>query len=172
MAYESQGGTWREMITKETFVKALQLIQEQQEINAPTLLAGRNIGHFYAMFHDLLNNVADYYESKGRTIAPCKIKILESQGFLIIEVSNTIEKDDENYILNKINEFEVSRAKVLLGHQTRMEGNTGFYKINNVVNYFLLDKGNSYEMKLSESAFKTRITINMNSVRYEENFAN
>lgn len=33
MAYESQGGTWREMITKETFVKALQLIQEQQEIN-------------------------------------------------------------------------------------------------------------------------------------------
>ena len=29
----SQGGTWREMITKETFVKALQLIQEQQEIN-------------------------------------------------------------------------------------------------------------------------------------------
>lgn len=147
-------------------------IQEQREINAPTLLAGRNIGHFYAMFHDLLNNVADYYESKGRTIAPCNIKILESQGFLIIEVSNTIEKEDENYILNKINEFEVSRAKVLLGHQTRMEGNTGFYKINNVVNYFLLDKGNSYEMKLSEGAFKTRITINMNSVRYEENFAN
>lgn len=30
---KSQGGTWREMITKETFVKALQLIQEQQEIN-------------------------------------------------------------------------------------------------------------------------------------------
>lgn len=147
-------------------------IQEQCEINAPTLLAGRNIGHFYAMFHDILNNVSDYYEGKGWTIAPCKIQIAESQGFLKIDVSNTIEKEDENYILNKIDEFKVSRAKVLLGHQTRMEGNTGFYKINNVVNYFLLDNGNSYDMELSNDIFITRITINMCNIRYEEDSTN
>ena len=147
-------------------------IQDEREIYAPTLFAGRNIGHFYAMFHDILNNVADYYEGKGKTIAPCKIRILEFHGFLKIIVSNTIEQEDENYILNKINEFEVSRAKVLLGHQTRMEGNTGFYKINNVVNYFLMDKGNSYEMELSGGMFETRININLNSVRYEEDSTN
>ena len=147
-------------------------IQDTREINAPTLFAGRNIGHFYAMFHDILNNVVDYYEGKGRTIAPCVIQISESHGFLQIKVSNTIEKEDENEILDKINEFKVSRAKVLMGHQTRMEGNTGFYKINNVVNYFLLDNGNSYEMELSNGIFETQITINMHNIRYEEDSAN
>lgn len=147
-------------------------IQDTREINAPTLFAGRNIGHFYAMFHDILNNVVDYYEGKGRTIAPCEIQISESHGFLQIKVSNTIEKEDENEILDKINEFKVSRAKVLMGHQTRMEGNTGFYKINNVVNYFLLDNGNSYEMELSNGIFETQITINMHNIRYEEDSAN
>lgn len=147
-------------------------ILDEREINSPTLYAGKNIGHFYAMFHDILNNVVDYYEGKGRTVAPCKIQISESLGFLEIRVSNPVEKEDENYILDRINEFEVSRAKVLMGHQTRMEGNTGFYKINNVVNYFLLDDGNSYEMELSDGIFETSITINMNGIRYEKDTAN
>lgn len=147
-------------------------IQDESKINAPALYAGRNIGHFYAMFHDILSNVADYYEGKGRPIAPCKIQILESHGFLEIKVSNTIEKEDENSIIKKINEFKVSRAKALLGHQTRMEGNTGFFKINNVVNYFLSENGNSYEIDLIDGMFETLITINLNGVRYEENSDN
>ena len=58
MAYESQGGTWREMITKETFVKALQLIQEQQEINHQFAKALDLVGDGHYVFG--VNDKYDY----------------------------------------------------------------------------------------------------------------
>ena len=121
------------------------------------------------MFHDILNNIVDYYEGKGLQTAPCEMNIWEESGYLKMVFTNVVQKDDVDYIRGKINEFEVTRAKVLLGHQNRMEGNTGFYKINNVVKYFLQDEGNSYEMSLNDDVFETRITINLKNIRYEEN---
>lgn len=146
-------------------------VKEDLTITSTTKIAGKNIGHFYAMFHDILNNVVDYYEGKGEHIAPCKVNIWEESGYLKMEFSNEIQNDDIDYIRSKINEFKVTRAKVLMGHQTRIEGNTGFYKINNVVNYFLLDNGNSYEMDMNQNVFENKITININNIRYEENIA-
>lgn len=144
-------------------------INEELNITSNTKISGRTIGHFYAMFHDILNNIVDYYEGKGCQTAPCKVSIWEEYGFLKMLFTNKVQKEDHDYIQGKIDEFEVARTKVLMGHQTRIEGNTGFYKINNVVNYFLLDNGNSYNMKLNDDIFETKITINLNNIKYEEN---
>lgn len=144
-------------------------LNEKRHITSDTKVAGRTIGHFYAMFHDILNNIVDYYEGKGLQTAPCEMNIWEESGYLKMVFTNVVQKDDVDYIRGKINEFEVTRAKVLLGHQNRMEGNTGFYKINNVVKYFLQDEENSYDMSLKDDVFETRITINLKNIRYEEN---
>lgn len=146
-------------------------IKEELTITSNTKIAGKTIGHFYAMFHDILNNIVDYYESKGLNKAPCKVNINEEHGCLKLLFTNVVKQEDCDIIQGKINEFEIARAKVLMGHQTRIEGNTGFYKINNVVNYFLIDNGNSYEMELKEDMFITKIVINLNNIRYEENIA-
>lgn len=142
-------------------------VDAELNITSDSKISGRTIGHFYTMFHDILNNIVDYYEGIGQQDAPCKITIREENDFLEMLFSNKVQNKDREYIQGKINEFEHARTKILSGHQNRLEGNTGFYKINNAVNYFLVDKGNSYNMELNDDVFTTKITINLNNIKYE-----
>lgn len=147
-------------------------IKPAYNITTHTKIAGKYIGHFYAMFHDLLNNINDYYLSKKSNSSPCSILITESEGFLNIHFENHVNEEDYGIINDSINKFLVQRVQSQLGSKMRLEGNTGFSKINNIVAYFLADDGNSYTPALSGDNFVTDIKINLNNIRHEENTTN
>lgn len=147
-------------------------IVPQYDIHSTTKFDGKNIGHFYAMFHDLLNNINEYYESDHQKESPCWISIYEENGYLIMQFTNHLKEKDVDKSREYINRFYVTKTKSTIDKKNRLEGNTGFFKINNVVNYFMADEGNSFDMKVKDCEFITDIKINLRNIRYVENSIN
>ncbi|MBR3521290.1 MAG: hypothetical protein IKN75_02020 [Prevotella sp.] len=143
-------------------------IRPQIDNTSQTKFDGKNIGHFYAMFHDLLNNINEYYESNHQKESPCWISISEKDGLLVVQLTNHLQEKDIDKAQESINKFYVAKTKSGIVKKTRMEGNTGFFKINNVVNYFLACERNAFEMRVKDSEFITDIIINMENIRYVE----
>ena len=123
-----------------------------------TSFAGKFFNYIYDIFHDLLNNVLNYQKEKGKTI-DCKIRVFEEGNMINITISNWIDAEDKEGILQKIEKHKNTGDGYSL-ERVAKEENTGILKIYNIVTNILHSVGNSYTNQVNEDSFCATITLN------------
>ena len=123
-----------------------------------TSFAGRYFNYIYDIFHDLLNNVLNYQKEKGKTI-DCKIRVFEEGDMINITISNWIDAEDKDSIMQKIEKHKNTGDGYSL-ERVAKEENTGILKIYNIVTNILHSVGNSYTNQVNEDSFCATITLN------------
>lgn len=129
-----------------------------------TSFAGRYFNYIYDIFHDLLNNVLNYQKKKGKMV-DCKISVFEDGNLVNITISNWIDADDRENILQKIEKHKnIGEGNSL--ERVAKEENTGILKIYNIVANILHSVGNSYTNQVNEDSFCATIILNKKYLMY------
>lgn len=138
-------------------------IEADPEIHAENVYNGKYLSRFNDLFHNLLNNVLDYNKGKNRN-GKCRIFILEENDWLTINVSNDIDPEDTQKVLEDttINKQEID-SKLSSG-KSRGEGHSGIVKIYNIVHNVFRHPDNSYGYLLDNGCLTAEIKINISNL--------
>lgn len=128
--------------------------QSQSEIK------GRYFSTLYDMFHDILNNVL-YYEKEKSIGGFCRIDIMEINDYLNIRVSNPIDPNDEEKLIEKAKEINDNLDTLFRGGRSRTEGNSGCIKIFNAVHNHLGTRSNDYINSVENGEFIVKISLEL-----------
>lgn len=130
------------------------------ECNSVSVFKGKYFSTLYDMFHDILTNVL-YYERDHDVKKTCTIKIEEKDEYLLIQVSNPIEKCEEESINDKTQKINQNLDQLLRGGKSRAEGSSGCTKIFNAVHNHLGAKNNSYINRIKDGLFIVDINLEL-----------
>ena len=95
----------------------------------------------------------------------CKISVFEDGNLVNITISNWIDADDRENILQKIEKHKnIGEGNSL--ERVAKEENTGILKIYNIVANILHSVGNSYTNQVNEDSFCATIILNKKYLMY------
>lgn len=119
---------------------------------------------FYDLFHNLLNNVVDYFTEKNKP-AKCEITIKEGLDFLEIWIENKIDKKDIDKAQRYIDKYVAQKNSAENAAMARMEGRSGLYKTHTIVFHQLASDGNEFSPYIDEGKYITYIKLNTKNLK-------
>ena len=126
-------------------------------------------GEYFGAFHDLLNNVLDYEKKGKNSNGQAEIIINEELSFLNVIVANPIAKEDEPNLQQMLSEQGNNYSRLISTGRSRLEGQSGFAKIYNIVSNVFESDDNTYKNYIENNRFVASININItNLVRNED----
>lgn len=128
-----------------------------------TTLRGQFFGTLYDIFHDILNNALDY-EKEAHVNGTIEFLIEDIDGWLKIQVSNPVRKEDEKKLIQKVDEINRNLAETIGKGKTRNDKNSGCSKIFNAVKYHLGSSKNSYSNVVNDGVFTVNIHIEIKPI--------
>ncbi len=128
-----------------------------------SILRGQFFGTLYDIFHDILNNALDY-EKETHVNGKIEISVEDIDGWLKVQVSNPVRKEDEEKLIQKVDEINKNLAETIGTGKTRNDKNSGCSKIYNAVKYHLGSSKNSYSNTIFGGAFTVNIQIEIKPI--------
>ena len=133
-------------------------------INSTSEFKSITLNTFYDLFHNLLNNVVDYFAEKKRS-ARCDVIIEEGQDFLEIWIENKIDKKDIDKSQRYIDKYITRKNSVENAAMARMEGRSGLYKTHTIVFHQLGSDGNEFTPYIDEGKYIAYIKLNTKNLK-------
>ena len=157
-------------------VEAIQKVNDIEftvtpQINSISEFRSITLNTFYDLFHNLLNNVVDYYTEKNKP-AKCDITIKEGPDFLEIWIENKIDKKDIDKAQRYIDKYIAQKNSLENAAMARMEGRSGLYKTHTIVFHQLATDGNEFTPYIEGDKYVAYIKLNTKNLKVtDENTA-
>lgn len=128
------------------------------QISSNSSFKGKYLIVFFDLFHNIFNNVVDYFDKKNET-PTCEVVVNEEEKMLNIQVSNLIRAKDIPDAEKKISNYKDYHNGQNKQSRSRLEGKSGLYKIDTIVYHQLMGEGNVFTPLVRDNQFVVSISI-------------